>query len=252
MTQAEDEKSSAFAVSQEDIDSVLTRRSGFQDGKYRIYRQFQKNEDSKSNIAFLKNEYGTGGGTHDYPDGTRGGEWHDGKGIGIEKHGSYTNPDLRLSWSKVEKRLRELIKNDRYLNAKEKDHYADFLEGISAPQYEIDTQRKLSRQRFIEAHREMQPADKRDTLSLRLSDFIRDLDGYEKGLLSEVGRTDFADMTAEQMETELADPAAVQQACRLPEIHTGQNKRCLQPQQCVAFFAGAYGTAPYPLPFSRG
>ena len=211
MTQAEDEKSSAFAVSQEDIDSVLTRRSGFQDGKYRIYRQFQKNEDSKSNIAFLKNEYGTGGGTHDYPDSTRGGEWHDGKGIGIEKHGSYTNPDLRLSWSKVEKRLRELIKNDRYLNAKEKDHYADFLEGISAPQYEIDTQRKLSRQRFIEAHREMQPADKRDTLSLRLSDFIRDLDGYEKGLLSEVGRTDFADMTAEQMETELADPAAVQQ-----------------------------------------
>ena len=211
MTQAEDEKSSAFAVSQEDIDSVLTRRSGFQDGKYRIYRQFQKNEDSKSNIAFLKNEYGTGGGTYDYPDGTRGGEWHDGKGIGIEKHGSYTNPDLRLSWSKVEKRLRELIKNDRYLNAKEKDHYADFLEGISAPQYEIDTQRKLSRQRFIEAHREMQPADKRDTLSLRLSDFIRDLDGYEKGLLSEVGRTDFADMTAEQMETELADPAAVQQ-----------------------------------------
>ena len=211
MTQAEDEKSSAFAVSQENIDSVLTRRSGFQDGKYRIYRQFQKNEDSKSNIAFLKNEYGTGGGTHDYPDGTRGGEWHDGKGIGIEKHGSYTNPDLRLSWSKVEKRLRELIKNDRYLNAKEKDHYADFLEGISAPQYEIDTQRKLSRQRFIEAHREMQPADKRDTLSLRLSDFIRDLDGYEKGLLSEVGRTDFADMTAEQMETELADPAAVQQ-----------------------------------------
>ena len=211
IAEAEDEKSSAFAVSQEDIDSVLTRGSGFQDGKYRIYRQFLKNEDSKSNIAFLKNEYGTGGGTHDYPDGTRGGEWHDAKGIGIEKQGSYTHPDLRLSWSKVEKRLRELIKNDRYLNAKEKDHYADFLESIEAPQYEIDTQRKLARQRFIESKRELPPADKRDTLSLRLSDFIRDLDGYEKSLLSEVERTDFADMTAEQMETELADPAAVQQ-----------------------------------------
>lgn len=203
IAEAEDEKSSAFAVSQEDIDSVLTMGSSFQDGKYRIYRQFQKNEDSKSNIAFLKNEYGTGGGTHDYPDGTRGGEWHDSKGIGIEKHGSYTNPDLRLSWSKVEKRLRELIKNDRYLNAKEKEHYADFLESIEAPQYEIDTQRKMARQRFIESKRELPPADKRDTLSLRLSDFIRDLDGYEKGLLSEVGRTDFADMTAEEMETEL-------------------------------------------------
>ena len=122
IAEAEDEKSSAFAVSQEDIDSVLTRGSGFQDGKYRIYRQFQKYEDSKSNIAFLKKEYGTGGGTHLYPDGTNGGEWHDGKGIGIEKHGSYTNPDLRLSWSKVEKRLRELIKANRYLNPKEKDH----------------------------------------------------------------------------------------------------------------------------------
>ena len=130
IAEAEDEKSSAFAVSQEDIDSVLTRGSGFQDGKYRIYRQFQKYDDSKSNIAFLKKEYGTGGGTHLYPDGTNGGEWHDGKGIGIEKHGSYTNPDLRLSWSKVEKRLRELIKANRYLNPKEKDHYADYLESV--------------------------------------------------------------------------------------------------------------------------
>ena len=127
IAEAEDENSSAFSVSQEDIDSVLVRGSGFENGKYRIYRQFQKHEDSKSNIAFLKKEYGSGGGTHDYPDGTRGGEWHDGKGIGIEKEGSYTNPDLRLSWSKVEKRLRELIKDDRYLNAKEKDHYPEYL-----------------------------------------------------------------------------------------------------------------------------
>ena len=76
IAEAEDEKSSAFSVSQEDIDSVLVRGSGFEDGKYRIYRQFQKHEDSKSNIAFLKKEYGSGGGTHDYPDGTRGGERH--------------------------------------------------------------------------------------------------------------------------------------------------------------------------------
>ena len=222
MVEAEDEKSSAFSVSQEDIDSVLVKGSGFQDGKYRIYRQFQKNEDSKSNIAFLKNEYGTGEGTHDYPDGTQGGQSHDGKGIHIEKHGSYTKPDLILSWAKVEKRLRELIKDDRYLNAKEKDHYADYLEGISAPQYEIDTQRKLSRQRFIEAHREMQPADKRDTLSLRLSDFIRDLDGYEKDLLEKVGRTDFADMTAEQMEQVFSEPAAVQQLLDFLKLVQGQ------------------------------
>ena len=211
LAEAEDEKSSAFVISQEDIDSVLQRGSGFQNGKYHIYRQFQKNEDGKSNIDFLKKEYGTGGGTHYFPDGTQGHTWHDGKGIAIEKYGSSTNPDLVLSWAKVEKRLRELIKNDRYLNEKEKDHYADYLESEEAPQYEIDTQRKMARQRFIDANRDLPPADKRDTLALRLSDFIRDLDGYEKDLLENVERTDLANVTAEQMEQHLGDPATVQQ-----------------------------------------
>ncbi|MFR2880578.1 MAG: hypothetical protein ACLTC8_06290 [Lachnospiraceae bacterium] len=52
MTQAEDEKSSAFSVSQEDIDSILTKGSGFQDGKYRIYRQFAKQENQKATLSF--------------------------------------------------------------------------------------------------------------------------------------------------------------------------------------------------------
>ena len=116
IAEAEDEKSSAFSVSQEDIDSALTRGSGFQNGKYRIYRQFWKQEDSKKNIEFLKKEYGIGGGTHFYPDGTQGGAWFSGKGIAIEKHGSYTEPDVILSWSKVEKRLRELIVKNKCLS----------------------------------------------------------------------------------------------------------------------------------------
>ena len=211
LAEAEDEKSSAFVISQEDIDSVLQRGSGYQDGKYRIYRQLQKNEDRKSNIDFLKKEYGTGGGTHYFPDGTQGHTWHDGKGIAIEKCGSSVTPDLVLSWAKVEKRLRELIKNDRYLNEKEKDHYADYLESEKAPQYEIDAQRKMARRRFIDANRDLPPADKRDTLALRLSDFIRDLDHYEKDLLENVERTDLADVTAEQMEQHLGDSATVQQ-----------------------------------------
>ena len=211
LVQAEEEKSSAFAISQEDIDSVLVSGSGFENGKYRIYRQFQKHGDKKDNIAFLKKEYGDGGGTHTFPDGFSGHSWHDSKGIAIDRGGSYTNHDLVLSWSKVEKRLRELIRDNRYLNPKEKDHYADYLESVSAPQYEIDAQRKMARQRFIDAHRDLPPADKRDTLALRLSDFIRDLDGYEKALLSDVGRTDLADVTADQIEQVFSDPAAVQQ-----------------------------------------
>ena len=211
IAKAEDEKASAFAISKEDIDSVLQKGSGVADGKYRIYRQFQKGEDRQKNIEFLKNEYGTGGGTHIFPDGFSGHSWHDSKGLAIDRNGTYTNHDLVLKWSQVEKRLRELIKDNRYLNPKEKDHYADYLESVSAPQYEIDTQRKIARQRFIDAHRDLPPADKRDTLALRLSDFIRDLDRYEKDLLSVVGRSDLADITAEQMEQHLSAPSTVQQ-----------------------------------------
>ena len=208
-------KSSAFSVSQEDIDNILTKGSGVENGKYRIYRQFWKQEDSKSNIAFLKKEYGTGSGSYHFSDGRSGHFEFGGKGFSIDR-------ELILTWSKAEKRLRELIKDSRYLNPKEKDHYADFLEGISAPQYEIDTQRKMARQRFIDANRDLPPADKRDTLSLRLSDFIRDLDGYEKDLLEKVGRTDLADMTAEQMEQVFSEPATVQQLLDFLKLVQGQ------------------------------
>ncbi len=211
IAEAEDEKASAFAVSQEDIDAVLVKGNSVANGKYRIYHQFQKQEDKKKNIDFLKREYGTGGFFVDFSDGTEGYVWYSGKGISIDRGGISTEHDLVLSWSKAEKRLRELVKDNRYLNPKEKDHYADYLESISAPQYEIDTQRKLARQRFIEEKRELPPADKRDTLALRLSDFIRDLDGYEKSLLDNVGRGDLADVSEGQMEQLFFEPATVQQ-----------------------------------------
>ena len=211
IAEAEDEKASAFAVSQEDIDAVLVKGNSVANGKYRIYHQFQKQEDKKKNIDFLKREYGTGGFFVDFSDGTEGYVWYSGKGISIDRDGISTEHDLVLSWSKAEKRMRELVKDNRYLNPKEKDHYADYLESISAPQYEIDTQRKLARQRFIEEKRELPPADKRDTLALRLSDFIRDLDGYEKDLLGVIGCGDFADMPADLMEQALQHPDNVQE-----------------------------------------
>jgi N12 class adenine-specific DNA methylase/adenine-specific DNA methylase len=121
--QAEGEKSSAFSISQEEIDHVLCKGTGFQDGKYRVYLHFQEQHAAKETIDFLKREYGTGGGTHFFTDGTHGNTWHDGKGITISKSGSFiSNPDLKLSWNQVAKRLGELIAADRYLNSKEKEH----------------------------------------------------------------------------------------------------------------------------------
>lgn len=94
IAEAEDEKASAFAVSQEDIDAVLVKGNSVANGKYRIYHQFQKQEDKKKNIDFLKREYGTGGFFVDFSDGTEGYVWYSGKGISIDRDGISTEHDL--------------------------------------------------------------------------------------------------------------------------------------------------------------
>ena len=121
------EKTPAFVFSQEIIDAVLTHGSGVSEGKMRIYEQFQKSLSAKENIDFLKNEYGWGG---SYPIiiGTGIDESHDGKGIMLSRGFEDNAPRLLLNWSKVEKRIGELIKLDRYLNPKEKEYYPTWLE----------------------------------------------------------------------------------------------------------------------------
>ena len=125
-TQAE-EKTSAFSFSQEIIDAVLTRGSGVSEGKFRIFEQFEKSLSAKENFDFLKDEYGWGG---SYPviTGTGIDEQHDGKGILISKGIGDDKPHIRLNWNQVEKRIKELIRLDRYLNPKEKEIYPQWLE----------------------------------------------------------------------------------------------------------------------------
>ena len=124
---AEEKKTSAFIFSQEIIDAVLANGSGFSEGKMRIYEQFEKSLSAKENADFLKNEYGWGG---SYPVIIGAGidESHDGKGITITKGIGKENPHITLSWSQVEKRIGELIRTDRYLNPKEKEHYPQWIE----------------------------------------------------------------------------------------------------------------------------
>lgn len=132
IAEAEEEKSSAFAISQEDIDAILTRGSGIHQGKFRIYEQFLKQDSSENNIAFLKNEYGIGGA---YPavSGRNLDESHDAKGIKISR-GRISRPDaeMLLRWNKVEKRIGELIRADRYLSQPEKDFYPAYREQAEA------------------------------------------------------------------------------------------------------------------------
>lgn len=136
---AEDEKSSAFSISQEEIDHVLCKGTGFQDGKFRVYLHYQLQQTTKENIDFLKHEYGTGGGTHIFTDGTQGSTWHDSKGITISKSGSFiSNPDLKLSWNQAAKRLGELIAADRYLNSKEKENLPAYRQQMEKRRQQLD------------------------------------------------------------------------------------------------------------------
>ena len=120
-------KDAVLPLPQGAIDYVLGRGSGFSEGKMRVYRQFTESLSKEDNIKFLKNEYGTGGGTSVLP-GTGYWENHDAKGIEISDHYSVPERRILLKWNYVEKRISELIKLDRYLSPKEKEMYPQWLE----------------------------------------------------------------------------------------------------------------------------
>ena len=114
---------SAFVISQEDIDAILTRGGIVSGGKFRIYEQYLKKESSADNIRMLKDEYGIGGSYPAVPSRDLD-ESHDGKGLEISR-GTIGNPDAKilLTWNKVEKRIGELIVADRFFSASDKEAY---------------------------------------------------------------------------------------------------------------------------------
>ena len=133
--QAEAEKSSAFSVSQADLDNELVRGTGFQDGKYRVYQFYQTIHTQQDALAFLKKEYGIGGHSHTYLNGEGGFVDHDGKGLHFSNHNyekKYT-----VTWKAVAQRLRELIAIDRYLTEKEKAYLPTYEQELAERQERI-------------------------------------------------------------------------------------------------------------------
>ena len=172
------EKTPVFVFSQEIIDAVLTHGSGVSEGKMRIYEQFQKSLSVKENIDFLKNEYGWGG---SYPIiiGTGIDESHDGKGIMLSRGFQDNAPRLLLNWGKVEKRIGELIKLDRYLNSKEKEYYPTWLEKQEQIKAERAAEREIREAIYTPpAEKETIPIDYEYKYSLGASVYIG-ADEYE-------------------------------------------------------------------------
>ena len=120
---AESEKSpSAFVLSQAEIENELRKHgSGFQDGKQRIIELYQTQPDRKLRAKALAKEYGIGGHSHDFLDGSRGFVNHDWRGMEFDRYPEHQK--ITLKWAQVEKYIDLMIQSDRYLTDKEKEHY---------------------------------------------------------------------------------------------------------------------------------
>lgn len=114
-------------ITQDEIDNRLGRGSGFSHGSFRIYDYFKEGHDSKEAANFLKNEYGTGGSSHALAGADHSYEDHDAKRIKLKK-GNIGKPyaEVLLSWNVVEKRIRKLIEEDKYLSPEGKEAYAQY------------------------------------------------------------------------------------------------------------------------------
>ena len=122
--QAESEKMpSAFSLSQAEIENELRKHgSGFMGGKQRIMALYQTQPDRKLRAKALAKEYGIGGHSHDFLDGSRGFVNHDWKGLEFVHYPDYQK--ITLKWAQVEQYIDLMIQSDRYLTDKEKEHYS--------------------------------------------------------------------------------------------------------------------------------
>ncbi len=142
--QAESEKTpSAFVLSQAEIENELRKHgSGFMGGKQRIMALYQSQRDRNLRAKALAKEYGIGGHSHDYLDGSRGFVNHDGRGMEFDHYPEHEK--FTLSWTQVEKYIDLMVQSDRYLTDKEKEHRAavqeaerqlPMLDGDAAAEY---------------------------------------------------------------------------------------------------------------------
>lgn len=125
------EKIPAFSFSQEIIDVMLRSGGSRQEGKYRIYSYFLQGHTNKEKAEFLKNEYGVGG-CSSILIGTGIGEDHDSRGLKLHRGYGSEAPALLLKWSRVAKRIDELIEANRYMTEKEKAGIPEYEKRVLA------------------------------------------------------------------------------------------------------------------------
>ena len=150
--QAESEKTpSAFVLSQAEIENELRRHgSGFAGGKQRIMALYQTQPDRKLRAKALAKEYGIGGHSHDFLDGSRGFVNHDWKGLEFDHYPDHQK--ITLKWAQVEKYIDLMIQSDRYLTDKEKEHYSPPVPVTVEPDATLTHAKKLIRDFCLEEY----------------------------------------------------------------------------------------------------
>ena len=141
--QAESEKTpSAFVLSQAEIENELRKHgSGFEGGKQRIMALYQTQPDRNLRAKALAKEYGIGGHSHDFLNGSRGFVNHDGRGLEFDHYPEHKK--FTLSWTQVEKYIDLMIQSDRYLTDKEKEHYSPPVPVNTEPDATLTRAQKL-------------------------------------------------------------------------------------------------------------
>ena len=150
--QAESEKTpSAFSLSQAEIENELRKHgSGFMGGKQRIMAMYQTQPDRSLRAKTLAKEYGIGGHSHDFLDGSRGFVNHDGRGMEFDHYPEHKK--FTLSWTQVEKYIDLMIQSDRYLTDKEKEHYTPPVPITVEPDATLTHAKKLIRDFCLEEY----------------------------------------------------------------------------------------------------
>lgn len=158
----EEQLNNGIFFSQEEIDRILTRGNGFDQGKMRIYQQMLRHESNDKNAEFLKHEYGIGGshpafGLIDID--------YDAKGIQLSRSRviGETEISITLNWKKVAKRINELVQLDRYLSPKEKEYYPTFLQKQINRELEYE-RKQLSDSSAMSPVQEVDLEEKRETI----------------------------------------------------------------------------------------
>ena len=143
---AESEKTpSAFVLSQAEIENELRKHgSGFEGGKQRIMTLYQTQTDRNLRAKALAKEYGIGGHSHDFLDGSRGFVNHDGRGMEFDHYPEHKK--FTLSWTQVERYIDLMIQSDRYLTDRKKEHYTPPAPVSVKPDGALDRAKNLIRE----------------------------------------------------------------------------------------------------------